>query len=229
MSGYLSKEGHELHHKILEAGGIGMDSDVFRDPVPKIEIWKIISDAARSIDKEPFNEAVKKFMISGHWGKYGTLWPAALYETANDLPGVSREEALAICQQFMSAERLAGLRGNLIYLLHWDVLAAFYCPLREQYSALREMVGQQFLSEASAGQAEARSHLKWPLLLTEAGKLEIKKALWRHRLRSSFLSKIEAFFDGLWQNYPRIITFLAAMLGAGVLIEIAKWLFKLLP
>jgi hypothetical protein len=43
------------------------------------------------------------------------------------------------------------------------------------------------------------------------------------------LSKIEAFFDGLWQNYPRIITFLAAMLGAGVLIEIAKWLFKLLP
>jgi hypothetical protein len=91
------------------------------------------------------------------------------------------------------------------------------------------MVGQQFLSEASAGQAEARSQLKWPLLLTETGKLEIKKALWRHRLRSSFLARIEVFFDCLWQNYPRIITFLAAMLGAGVLIEIAKWLFKLLP
>lgn len=157
MSGHLTKEGQELHERILKAGGVGVANDVFKNPVPKIEIWKIISAAAPSREREPFNEAVKRFMLSGHWGKYGTLWPAALYETANDLPGISREEALAICQQFLLAERRAGRLGNLMHLLHWDVLTAFYCPLRERYAVLRDMVRHELLTEASSVQTDTRS------------------------------------------------------------------------
>ena len=227
MPEYLSKEGQELRNKIIRTGNVGMDSDPFRKPVPKTKIWRIISDAAPSREKEPFNEAVKKFMLSGYWGEYGKLWPAALYETANDLPGISHEEALAICSQFLSAERRSCRSVNLIYLLHWDVLTAFYCPLRERYSVLRDMVRLQLLSEASSGQAETPSQLKWPLMITEAGKLEIKKVMWCHRLHYSFLSGVEAFLDGLWQKYLRIITFLAAMFGAGVLIKIGEWVFTL--
>lgn len=63
-------------------------------------------------------------------------------------------------------------------------------------------------------------------MITEAGKYDIKKALWRYRLRFDFLSAIETVLDGLWQNYPRIITFLAAGLGAGILLKLAEWWLK---
>ncbi len=88
------------------------------------------------------------------------------------------------------------------------------------------MVGGGLLREAASVQEDTRSRLKWPLMITEPGKHGIRKALWRHRLRNRFLSGVEAVLDGLWQNYPRIITFLAAALGGGILLKLVEWLIE---
>jgi hypothetical protein len=223
--GLLSKEGQELHAKILREGSTGMDIDPFRRPIPNIEVWKIIVEAGSSKNREPFHEAVRNFMVSGLWGEYGKLWPATLWETANDLPGITREEALAIWHQFLSTERRLGRHQSLMHQLHWDVLAAFYCPLRERYSALRDLVTLDLMKESSSNMGEQDSKIKWPLMITKAGELEVKKTLWSYRLRSSLLGGIEAFFGGLWQTYPSIITFLAAMLGGGLLTKLFEWLY----
>lgn len=42
-----------------------------------------------------------------------------------------------------------------------------FCPLRERYSALQQMVGDGLLLESHILQAHAGSHIKWPLMITE--------------------------------------------------------------
>ncbi|MDA2923270.1 hypothetical protein MYX65_01200 [Acidobacteria bacterium AH-259-L09] len=94
------------------------------------------------------------------------------------MPPISEEEALAILDRFLVAERGSLKPNSLLHFFHWRILTTIYCPLREEFSVLRKLVEKGFLIQSSSTEEEEKSWLKWPLTITKEAVSEMRKARW---------------------------------------------------
>lgn len=219
-----SRDAQRLLSDIKEKGRLRRAAAIYNLPLPHERWWSIISNAARK-SNEPYWEAVKELAKKSLTDPSMPSWPTGLYETADELPPINRDEALAILDRFMRAEFNDLTAGVLLYKLHWDVLAAEYCPLQERYTVLQELVDDGLLKEAANGRRDAEANVYWPL--TVAG--DLIDAIERSRIRAKlpFLSRLERWLDRIWDTYPRILQVLAWLLAGVGLNELIRFVTNL--
>jgi len=148
-------------------------------------------------------------------------WPEALWQTEDSLPPVSGDEALAVLERFARIECGALETGVAIYPFHWDLLAAHYCPMRERYSVLRQLVQGGLLQEAAGTALHQESDLRWPLAITSDGVARIRRA----RLSADLpvFRRVEDFLADVTSSFPLITKALTWFLLGGGFVKVMDW------
>ena len=125
-------------------------------------------------------------------------FPAYLEDWDEKLPAIEQDEALALLDKFLQAERGRLLAGVSLELLHWLALAAYSCPKREPFTALKELVASGRIQAVATG-----SHyegLNWSLTITDRTIQEIGRE--RIQVHLPTFSKADRFLESLKANLP---------------------------
>lgn len=149
-------------------------------------------------------------------------WPEGLYEHDASLPPISPEEAIAILGQFLLADVGKIRAGFQVYPLHWDVLAAHYCPLRERYAPLRDLVRTELLAQSVGESTHQESRLRWPLTITD----QCVKRIHQLRLDAKLptLRKLEDGLHHLTEAYPILTTKVPWAVLGGFAMKAVEWI-----
>jgi hypothetical protein len=222
----LSPEAEAILKEYKERGEYEKSSVIHRLPLPPRNWWNAVSKGAKS--ERPFWAAAKEIAIICLKDPEIRAWPPALYETAEELPPVSKSEAVAIIERFLKIETGRFFAGIPLYQLHWDVLCSHYCPLRERYQVLRQLIAEKMLTESAKGvqqeNSEKDSGLKWPLIITDHMIANIRKSRLKWRLPTFRL--IEDFLSDLLASYPNIIKVVIWLVVGGGLMKLIDFILK---
>lgn len=136
-------------------------------PTPPRAYWRTITNTAE--DKKPWSEAYRK-LIPQALRKRRHSWPCNWREEVDEsLPALTRAETLAILDRFLHTES-GGLNGGVkLHRLQWLALTTAYCPRREQYKALGQLVRSGLLEEAEDATEIHRVPVRFPLVVTLEG------------------------------------------------------------
>ncbi len=220
----LSKDAQTLLEEFHKEGKLTSAPGIYRQPMPPHRWWAAVSKGAKS--GQPYFEAMKEIMAAHLEEPNLPLWPTGLYETEESLPPILQDDALAILDRFLHAEAGKLVPGVQLHDLHWDVLAAQYCPLRERYGVLRELAARGFLAEAAAGITHAESRLQWPLTITESAVREIRKS--RIQARLPMISRVEETIANVVGAYPNTTKALVWVVVGGGLVKLADFVISIL-
>jgi len=217
----LSPEASAILSAVRQRGTVGNAHRIARLPLPRSEWWKVVSRGARA--DEPYFNTVRDLIILRAKDPRVPAWPPGLYEEEESLPPVSREEALAILALFMRLEGRGVAAGVQLYLLHWDVLAAQYCPLRERYAVIRELTASGLLVQASEGAHHVESNARWPLHLSETGARAVRQARLAAHLPT--FVRIEDWLREMKESFPLLVNAVSLLLLGGGAVKFFDWLF----
>ena len=205
--------------KSKSSGQLLNSAHILRKAVPDSEWWSIVSKSAKS--GEPYFSAIKKLAALIVARPEIPPWPEGLFEDDDSLPRISEDEALAILERFLRSECAKLQAGTQLYPLHWDVLAAHYCPLRERYEVLRELAAAGLLVQAAAAPLHQESHLRWPLTITSEAIGRIENLRLDAKLPA--VRRVEDFLRRLSDSYPMLAKAIPwAVIGAS-LLKLAEW------
>lgn len=209
----LSEEAKQILAEFQANGTLAAASSIYSQPVPPARWWQAVSKGAKS--GEPFFHAVKEIIFAQLDDPTLPNWPPGMYEVEESLPPLSQDEAIAILDRFLRAEVGRTVAGVQLHILHWDVLASHYCPLRERYEVLKQFAAVGVLSEPAGGVQHAESGLKWPLTITKAAVERIRRESFRAGLPA--LQRVEQFFSDVLSAYPNTLrAFFWLTLGGGL-------------
>ena len=189
---------------------LGSAASIFGENLPPKKWWKIVSKAGHTVkaDRVDFAAAheLEKQNVAyrGNFRDGGAPWPPALYENEHTLLGISRDESLGIWDAYLGAEGASQKEGYVLYHFHWNLLAAHFCPLRERYTCLIELIAQGSLKEVSGGNSENASGIKWPIAITEKGLQPMDGLKWSHRF--PLISRLEKSFRSLKETFPHTLS-----------------------
>ena len=172
--------------------------ELFKLPDPHPTWWRMISKAARS--GTPFYNVVLDITFATIEDPAVPDFPAWLEEWDEDLPAIRRDEALALLFKFLKAERGAPVPGVSMYHLHWLALSAYYCPRRDPFTALNELVASGRLGDTDAG--SLYHDLRWPLIINDTTVDELRRARLEAQLPT--FTKAEWWLDSLAKAFPRM-------------------------
>ena len=143
------------------------------------------------------------------------------------LPQITDDEALAILDRFLIAEVGRLLPGTQIYPLQWDVLAAFYLPLRERYQALVNLMNGEFIAKATGSElSKYHDGLIWPLTINDAAITRMRKLRFEEKLPT--FRRMENLLSTAWSAYPNLIKVVLWMVLGGGLVKAVEFLFSYL-
>lgn len=222
----LSPEAKAILKEYKERGEYEKSSVIHRLPLPPKNWWNAVSKGAKSA--RPFWAAAKEIAIAHLKDPEFPCWPPALYETAEELPPLSKSEAVAIIERFLKIEIGRFSAEIPLYQLHWDVLCSHYCPLRERYQVLRQLIADKMLAQSEKGLQEENSEkdsgLKWPLMITDDMVANIRQSRLKARLPTLHL--IEDFLSDLLASYPSIIKVIIWLVVGGGLMKLIDFMLK---
>jgi hypothetical protein len=197
---------------------------VLRKPLPNAKWWDIVSRSAKS--GQPYYSALKElaaFMVAE---PTFPPWPEGLFEDDATLPPITQSEAFGLLDRFLRAEKGKIQTGVQIHTLHWDVLAAHYCPLRERYPAIKELTAAGFLLESAGTPLHLQSNLHWPLTTNEQCTHEIGRVRLDARLPT--LRRLEDFLQNLSTGYPILTKAVLWLLIGGGAVKAIEWVLGLI-
>jgi hypothetical protein len=198
--------------------------DILGKPLPHPKWWGIVSRSAKS--SEPYYSATPELAALNAADPGYPPWPEGLYEEEDSLPGITQSEALGLLDRFLRAERGKLVAGVQMYPLHWDLLAAHYCPLRARFTVIKEVVALGLLVESAGTELHQQSGLRWPLTITEDGRRAVTRAGFDARLPT--LRRIEDWLQQLSLSYPLVTKAIFWVIIGGGGAMIIDWLIQLL-
>jgi hypothetical protein len=221
----LSSEALKILTEYEKKGEYQKARSIYLAPLPPNEWWNIISKCAKS--KRPFWDAAKELAIALLSDIRIPAWPPAMYEEAEELPPVSIIEAAVIIDRFLKLETIGLFAGTLVYKLHWDVLCAHYCPLRERYQILNQLIRQKMLNGPSIGVDLKRNNTEpgWPLIITDEMITYIRKSRLKWRLPT--FHRIEYFLSNLLETYPSIVKIIIWLIIGGGVVKVLEFVIKI--
>ncbi len=174
-------------------------AELFKLPNPHPSWWKIISDGAKG--HAPYGDVVMEVTFESAFTDPSIPdFPAYLEDWDDKFPAIKQDEALALLDKFLHAERGRLLAGVSLELLHWLALAAYYCPKREPITALKELVASGRIQAVATG--SQYEGLNWPLTITDKTIEEIGRE--RIQVHLPTFTKADRFLKSLQANLPTI-------------------------
>lgn len=216
----LTPQSKALVAEVKKCGALLDSRAVIRQGLPSPRWWQIISTGAKSPD--PMAAAISALSVLIQAEPDQRPWPEGLYEHDKSLPPISPEEAIAILGQFLLADVGKIRAGFQVYPLHWDVLGAHYCPLRERYASLRELVRTELLVQSVGESMRHESQLQWPLTITD----QCVKRIHQLRLDAKLptLRKLEDGLHRLTEAYPILTTKVPWAVIGGLAVKAFEWI-----
>lgn len=215
-----SAEASAILAALRKRGSVGSAHDMARMPLPPAVWWAAVSRGARA--DEPYFKTAKELAALQAVDPRIPAWPSAMYEVEESLPAISREEAIALLALFFRLERRGISAGVQLYLLHWDVLAAQYCPLRERYRVIQELVVSGVLTQGSDGSLHSPSNARWPLHVSELGARAVRQARMASHLPT--FVRLEAWLREVRDSFPILVSGVAWLMIGGGLVKLIDWL-----
>jgi len=220
----LSREARELREELQRQGKFPNAAIIYSSPLPPKRWWAAVSKHAATND--PFWKAVKEIMFAQAEDPTVPAWPSGLFEVEESFPAISQDEAIAILDRYLAVEKGTRSAGVGIHPLHWEVLSAQYCPLRERSAVLRELANAGYVTESAGGPIYRGTNLHWPLTITEKTVSAMKQG--RLDARLPFLRRIEDSLSGVLDAYPNIIRVLFWLLLGGGAVKLIESAFGLI-
>lgn len=220
----LSPRAEQMLKQLQEKGGFGTPTAIYRMALPPSDWWKAVSSGAKAKPGDPYWEAAKNLMLAREANTNIGFWPIGMYEKAESLPPITDDEALAVLDRFLMAEVGRLLPGTLIHQLQWDVLAAFYLPLRERYQALVNLMNRELIAKASGSElSKYHEGLIWPVTINDAAITRMRKLRLEAKLPT--FRRTENLLSNLYSAYPNLIKVVLWMVVGGGLVKAAEFLF----
>lgn len=228
MSLLSSKASAELE-KLSPMRHLGSVKRILDGNLPPKKWWDIVSKAGHTVKADRVDFAAahelenENVAYRGNFKEGGAPWPPSLYETEHTLLGISGDEALAIWDAYLRAEGASQKEGYVLYRFHWNLLAVHFCPLRERYTCLIELIEQGSLKQVSGGNSEKASGITWPVAITEKGLQQLDGLKWSYRLPP--LRRLEKSFRSLKETFPHTLSLLLTYIigiGSGQLIPFGE-------
>lgn len=221
----LSSQAEEILKQLQQKGGFGTPTAIYRMALPPRDWWMAISAGAKAKPGDPYWEAAKNLALAHEKDPNIRSWAIGMYEKAESLPPITDDEALAILDRFLIAEVGRLLPGTQMYKLQWDVLAAFYLPLRERYQALVNLMNGQFVAKATGSElSKYHNGLIWPLTINDTAITRMRKLRLEARLPT--FRRVEHLLSTLWSTYPNLVKVILWMVLGGGILKAVEFLFS---
>lgn len=173
--------------------------EIFKLPSPHPTWWWHISKGAKAASR--YSDVVLDVTFAGVDDPTVPDFPPWLQEWDDALPSLRQDEALALLDKFLLAERGDLLPGVSLFPLQWLALCAYYCPKREPLTAMKELVAAGRVDGSKAG--TIYEDMRWPLTITDRTLDEIRRT--RIEARLPTFTKVERWIDAHVKAFPRLL------------------------
>lgn len=200
-------------------------AELMRLPLPPPRVWQAITDT--SVAGEPWIRVSERLLGAFFSDPSIRNWPLTWSQPIDDaLPAITRDEALAVLERFLQVSS-GGINGGVkLYTLQWLALTTVYCPEREHFAVLCELLSAGFLEAAGDAVPYHNSGIRFPLIVTSSGAEAIRKLKSRGAAATNVVTRrwlgVEEWWATQTDVFPlaaRILTFLAGSV-TGALITL---------